>query len=192
MGTNWSIGSSDWIWGRTSSLWGWRSTGTGCPGRLWSLPLRRYSRPAWMQSCAACSRWPCFSRGVRLDAPQRSLPTPTIPWFCDSSRNHSLFTLFHATPNFMLTKSVKSILSHISPDRSTVFNYPSSRSHSLSPILPSPFSAYFRVILGFLRWEAPEVYTTFKCLIFETSMPFRGGSWAKYNRTEASKNHLCV
>jgi len=35
------------FWGRTSSLWGWRSPGTGCPGRLWSL-LWRYSRPAWM------------------------------------------------------------------------------------------------------------------------------------------------
>ena len=26
------------------SLWGWWSTGTGCPGRLWSLLLWRYSR----------------------------------------------------------------------------------------------------------------------------------------------------
>jgi len=32
--------------GRSSSLWGWRSTGTGCPGRWWSLLLWRYSRPA--------------------------------------------------------------------------------------------------------------------------------------------------
>ena len=44
------------FWGRTSSLWGWRSTGPGCPGRLWSLLLRRYSNPAWTRSCAACSR----------------------------------------------------------------------------------------------------------------------------------------
>ena len=75
MGTNWSRGSSIWTWGRTSSLWGWRSTGTGCPGRLWSLPLWRYSRPAWTRSCAAFSRWPCFGRGVGPDDPQRSLPT---------------------------------------------------------------------------------------------------------------------
>jgi len=34
----------------------------GCPGRLWSLLLWRYSRPAWTRSCAACSRWPCFGR----------------------------------------------------------------------------------------------------------------------------------
>ena len=30
--------------------------GTGCPGRLWSLLLWRYSRPAWTRSCAACCR----------------------------------------------------------------------------------------------------------------------------------------
>ena len=29
-------------------------------------------------------RWPCFGRGVGLDDPQRSLPNPTILWFCDS------------------------------------------------------------------------------------------------------------
>jgi len=33
-----------------------RSTGTDCPGRLWSLLLWRYSRPAWTSSCAACCR----------------------------------------------------------------------------------------------------------------------------------------
>ena len=84
MGTNWGTGSSVWTWGGTSSLWGWRSTGTGCPGRLWSLLLWRYSRSAWTRSCADCCRWPCFGGGVGLDDPQRSLPTPTILWFCDS------------------------------------------------------------------------------------------------------------
>ena len=82
MSTNWSIGSSVWTWGRTS-LWGWRSTETGYPGRLWSLLLWRYSRPAWTRSCAACCRRPCFGRGVGLDDPQRSLPTLTILSFCD-------------------------------------------------------------------------------------------------------------
>ena len=82
-GTNWSMGSSVWTWGRTSSLWGWQSTGTGCLGRLWSLLLWRYSRPAWTRSCVACCRWPCFCRGVGLDDPQRSLPTPNILWLCD-------------------------------------------------------------------------------------------------------------
>ena len=83
MGTKWSRGSSSWTRGRTSSLWGWRSPGPGCPGRLWSLLLWRYSSPAWTRSCAACCRWPCFGRRVGLDDPQRSLPTPTILWFCD-------------------------------------------------------------------------------------------------------------
>ena len=56
------------------------STGTGCPGRLWSLLLWRYSRPAWTRSSAACCRWPCFGRRVGLDDPQRALPTPNILW----------------------------------------------------------------------------------------------------------------
>ena len=81
MGTNWSTGSSSWTCGRISSLWEWRSTGTRCPGRLWSLLLQRYSRPAWTRSSAACCRCPCFGRRVGLDDPRRSLPTPTI---CDS------------------------------------------------------------------------------------------------------------
>jgi len=42
-GTNRSIGSSNWTWGRTSLLWGWRSTGTGSPEGLWSLLLWGYS-----------------------------------------------------------------------------------------------------------------------------------------------------
>ena len=84
MGTNWGTGSSVWTWGGTSSLWVWRSTGTGCAGRVWSLLLWRYSRPTWTRSCAAYCRWPCLGRGVGLDDPQRSLPTPTILWFCDS------------------------------------------------------------------------------------------------------------
>ena len=58
------------------------STGTDCPGRFWSCLLWRYSRPAWMLSCAACVRWLYFSRGFELDDPQRPLPTPTILWFC--------------------------------------------------------------------------------------------------------------
>jgi len=59
-----SMRKNCWTWGRTSSLWEWRSTGTGCPGRLWSLLLWRYSRRAWTRSCAACCRWPFFGRGL--------------------------------------------------------------------------------------------------------------------------------
>jgi len=89
IGTNWSTGSSIWRGGRTSSLWGWRSPGTGCPGRLWSLLLWRYSRPTWTRSCAACCRWPSFVRGVGLDDPQRSLPTLNMLWFCDSVKGRA-------------------------------------------------------------------------------------------------------
>lgn len=76
-GTNWNIGSSTWTWRKTSLLWGCQSTGTGSPKRLWN--------PAWIQSCASCSRWGCFSRRVGLcrwrDHLQGSLqPQP----FCDS------------------------------------------------------------------------------------------------------------
>ena len=63
-GTNWNRGSSSWTRGRTSSPWGWWSPGPGCPGRLWSLLLWRYSRPAWTWCCAACSGWPCLGRGL--------------------------------------------------------------------------------------------------------------------------------
>ena len=60
MATNWSIGSSTPIYKGTSSQWGWWSTGTGCPGELWSLILWRYSRPIWMPTCTACCRVPAL------------------------------------------------------------------------------------------------------------------------------------
>ena len=66
MGTNWS----SWRWGRTSSLWGWRSPGPGCPEGLWSLLLWRYSNPAWPRCCAACSGWACLGRGLGWVTPR--------------------------------------------------------------------------------------------------------------------------
>ena len=81
-GTNWRTGSSIWTWERNSLLWGWQSTERDCLERLWNLLLWRYSKPTWMMSCAACYSWPCFGRRVGLDDPQRSLPSPTILWFC--------------------------------------------------------------------------------------------------------------
>ena len=75
------------------SLTGWWSTGTGCPGRLWILLLWRYSSPAWIRSCAACCRWPCFGRGVGLGDPQRSLPTANILWFCDLRDKYNCKTM---------------------------------------------------------------------------------------------------
>ena len=97
MGTNWSRGSSVWAWGRTS-LWGWRSPGLGCPGRLWIFLLWRYSRPAWTRSCATCCRWPCFGRRVGLDDPQRSLPTPNILWFCENKQVYTYICAYIWTP----------------------------------------------------------------------------------------------
>ena len=84
-GTNWSIGSSIWTWGRTS----WRSDGAlqeaverGC-GVSFSGDIQDPPGRSHVQSCAAYCRWPCFGRGVALDYLQRSLPTLTILWFCD-------------------------------------------------------------------------------------------------------------
>ena len=54
-----------------------------CPSSKRTENCWRYSRPAWTRSCAACCRWPWLGRGVGLDDPQRSLPTPTILWFCE-------------------------------------------------------------------------------------------------------------
>jgi len=46
----------------------YRSTGTGCPGRLWILFLWRNSRPAWTPTCAACCRRHALL-GAGLDDP---------------------------------------------------------------------------------------------------------------------------
>ena len=87
-GTNWRSGSSVWTWGRPTLLWVWQSTGTGCPEVWWILFPWRYSRPNWMQSCAACSRWPCFgSRGWTRCFPE----VPSNPY-------HSMILWFIAKP----------------------------------------------------------------------------------------------
>jgi len=51
-------GHRDWLRGSpppqghpcSCKVLGWWSTGPGCPGRLWSLLLWRYSRPPWTSS----------------------------------------------------------------------------------------------------------------------------------------------
>ena len=53
----------------TFLLWGWPSTGTGCPGRLWSLHSWTHSEATWTQSWA-----------LGWDDLQRSLPTSTTLW----------------------------------------------------------------------------------------------------------------
>ena len=45
---------------RKTLLWGWQSTGTGYPERLWSI-LWRYPRPTWMLSCATYGRKPVLA-----------------------------------------------------------------------------------------------------------------------------------
>ena len=42
------------------------STGTGCPGWLWSLLLWRYSRPIWTPTWAACFKEPALAGGLDL------------------------------------------------------------------------------------------------------------------------------
>jgi len=63
-----------------------KGEGAFWPSNMYSpaeyLLLCRCSKPAWTRSCATCCRWPCFGRGGGLDDLQRSLPTPTILWFC--------------------------------------------------------------------------------------------------------------
>jgi len=81
MGTNGSRGSSVWTWGRTSSLWGWRSAGTGCPGRLWSLLLWRYSDPPGQGPVQPAVGDPASAEG--LDQMTHRGPFQPLP-FCDS------------------------------------------------------------------------------------------------------------
>ena len=68
MGTNCNTGSSIWIWGRTSLLWGWQSTGTGCPERLWSLLL-----------------WRTFKTHLDTDPVQPALGEPALVSPCSTS-----------------------------------------------------------------------------------------------------------
>jgi len=80
MGTNWNTGGSLWASGNIFSLSRWLSTGTGCPGRWWSLHPWRYSQAVWTQSWAN----PLMSSSVGLHTYERSPPTSNILWFWDS------------------------------------------------------------------------------------------------------------
>lgn len=70
---------------KTSSLWGWLSTGIGYPERLQSSLFWRYSKPAQMWSWALCSRWLSFTHGglMHRDDPKWSLSVSTILWSCE-------------------------------------------------------------------------------------------------------------
>lgn len=62
-------------------LWERLSTVRGCPEKLQTLHLRRYSETVWTWSWTTCCRWPCLSRVVGSDALQRSLKVYTSLWF---------------------------------------------------------------------------------------------------------------
>lgn len=50
------------VWLFVFNLWGWPNTGVVFPERLWSLHLRRYSKPDQTLSRVTSSSWPCLSR----------------------------------------------------------------------------------------------------------------------------------
>jgi len=79
---NRNTGNSIWTWGKISLLWGWQSNGTGCPERLWSLLLWRYSKAACTLSCATYRREPVLA-GDWAWWSQSSLPISVILWFYD-------------------------------------------------------------------------------------------------------------
>lgn len=60
----------------------WTRTGTGCPEKVQSLHLCRYSKAVRKWSWAIISGWPCLRRGVGSDDFWRSLITSAILWFC--------------------------------------------------------------------------------------------------------------
>ena len=61
---------------------GLAGAGEGQPG--WRAGWSPIVRGGRTRSSTAYCRWPCFGRRVGLYDSQRSLPTPTILWFCDS------------------------------------------------------------------------------------------------------------
>lgn len=102
--------------GNTFSLWGWQSTGTGCPKRLWSLYYWIYSEEAiWTQSWASSSGSPCLNRGVWPRWLPGSLPTSTTLWF-----NIVLFPImcpyfWSCSPESVSWKTMEMHLCHLGP-----------------------------------------------------------------------------
>ena len=82
-GANWNAGSSIWIPGRTCVLCRWQNTEIVCPKGLWSPPLLRSFKIAWILLWALCSGWPCLGSRVLLDDLQKSLTTSPTLWFCE-------------------------------------------------------------------------------------------------------------
>jgi len=111
MAINRSIGSFAPICKGTSSWQEWQSTAAGCPGRLWSLLLWRYSRPVWMPTCATCCREPAmqggWTRSVEVpSSPHNYSVIPWIPGFC------CLFTAYAFSKRINLTYSTGKFIRH--------------------------------------------------------------------------------
>ena len=69
-------------------LWGWLSTGTDCPERLWCLPPWRYSKAVWTWSWATGSKQPCLSREGQTRWPPEVPSNPdhtVVLWFTSNS-----------------------------------------------------------------------------------------------------------
>ena len=71
-------------WGRIYFQWGWQSTGSGCPERLWSLLLWKYSRPIWTSTFATYCGEPALAGGWTWWSPEALyIPYSSVaPWFC--------------------------------------------------------------------------------------------------------------
>lgn len=68
-----------WRWGGLSLAEFSQDTKSITGITLWHSGL------AWTHSCANYSKWTCFSRWVGPDDVERSLPSPTSLWFCEST-----------------------------------------------------------------------------------------------------------
>jgi len=86
MGKNCSTGSSKQIWGRTSLLWVMNKL----PREAVESSAPEILKTYLFQNLALQNAFPCnplwgthFRRRVGLNDPQKSLPNPTILWFCD-------------------------------------------------------------------------------------------------------------
>ena len=62
--STWPVTTWQWLYKTMFLQWGWLSTGTGCPERLWSLHPQRQSKDIWSWPWATCSGGPCLSRGL--------------------------------------------------------------------------------------------------------------------------------
>lgn len=92
---------------RNTLYWGWQSMGTGCTGRLWSLPPGRHSKPMRMCSCVTHSRWPWLVRGVGLADLQKFLPTLTALGSCETALQIAMSKEMEGRRFFVTGQSLK-------------------------------------------------------------------------------------